>query len=80
MGSALHLSVAHSPNADAGTIVAREKGTPQGSPISPLLANLTRPGNPYLKGALGVAALSASRSKNAYLATKFRASPHGGGR
>jgi transposase len=32
----------------------------------------TRPGNPYLKGALGVAALSASRSKNTYLAAKYR--------
>ena len=32
----------------------------------------TRPGNPYLKGALGVAAMSASRSKNTYLAAKFR--------
>jgi transposase len=32
----------------------------------------TRPGNPYLKGALGIAAMSASRSKNTYLAAKFR--------
>jgi transposase len=32
----------------------------------------TRPGNPYLKGELGVAAMSASRSKNTYLAAKFR--------
>jgi len=32
----------------------------------------TRPGNPYLKGALGVAALSVARSKNTYLAAKFR--------
>jgi transposase len=32
----------------------------------------TRPGNPYLKGALGVAALSASRSRNTYFAAKYR--------
>ncbi|MGW6412982.1 transposase [Streptomyces vinaceus] len=31
-----------------------------------------RPGNPYLKGALGVAALSASRSKDTYLAACFK--------
>jgi hypothetical protein len=32
----------------------------------------TRPGNPYLKGALGVAALSAARSRDTYLAAKYR--------
>jgi transposase len=32
----------------------------------------TRPGNRYLKGVLGVAALAASRSKNSYLAAKYR--------
>lgn len=32
----------------------------------------TRPGNPYLKGALGVAAMSAARTNNTYLATKYR--------
>lgn len=32
----------------------------------------TRPGNPYLKGSLGVAAMSVARSKNTYLATKYR--------
>jgi transposase len=32
----------------------------------------TRPGNPYLKGALGVAAMSASRSKGTYFSAKFR--------
>ena len=32
----------------------------------------TRPGNPYLKGALGVAAMSAARSKDTYLAAKYR--------
>ncbi len=32
----------------------------------------TRPGNPYLKGALGVAALSAARSHDTYLAAKYR--------
>jgi transposase len=32
----------------------------------------TRPGNPYLKGALGVAAMSAAHSKDIYLAAKFR--------
>jgi transposase len=32
----------------------------------------TRPGNPYLKGALGVAALSAARSHGTYLAAKYR--------
>jgi transposase len=32
----------------------------------------TRPGNPYLKGALGIAAMSAARSKNTYLAAKYR--------
>lgn len=32
----------------------------------------TRPGNPYLKGSLGVAAMAAARSKNTYLATKYR--------
>ena len=39
----------------------------------------TRPGNPYLKGALGIAALSAARSHDTYLAAKDRriASRHG---
>ena len=32
----------------------------------------TRPGNPYLKGALGVAAPSAARSGDTYLAAKYR--------
>jgi len=32
----------------------------------------TRPGNPYLKGALGVAAMSAASSHGTYLAAKYR--------
>lgn len=32
----------------------------------------TRPGNPYLKGALGIAAMSAARSRDTYLAAKYR--------
>lgn len=32
----------------------------------------TQPGNPYLKGALGVAAMSAARSKDTYLSVKYR--------
>ena len=32
----------------------------------------TRPGNPYLKGALGTAAMSVAHSKNTYFAAKFR--------
>ena len=32
----------------------------------------TRPGNPYLKAALGIAALSAARSKTTYLGVKYR--------
>ncbi len=32
----------------------------------------TRPGNPYLKGALGVAAMSAARSHSTYFAAKYR--------
>ena len=32
----------------------------------------TRPGNPYLKAALGVAAMSLAQSKNTYLAAKYR--------
>jgi transposase len=32
----------------------------------------TRPGNRYLKGALGIAALSAARSKNSYYAAKYK--------
>jgi transposase len=32
----------------------------------------TRPGNPYLKAALGTAAMSASRSKGTYLAARYR--------
>ena len=32
----------------------------------------TRPGNPYLKGGLGVAAMAAANSKNTYLAAKYR--------
>ncbi len=32
----------------------------------------TRPGNPYLKGALGIAAMSDARSHDTYLAAKFR--------
>ncbi len=32
----------------------------------------TRPGNRYLKGVLGVAALAASRSKNTYLSVEYR--------
>ena len=30
------------------------------------------PGNKYLKGALGIAAMSAARSKNTYLAARYR--------
>jgi transposase len=32
----------------------------------------TRPGNPYLKAALGIAAMCASRSKGSYFAAKYR--------
>ncbi|WP_251043144.1 IS110 family transposase [Arthrobacter sp. ISL-69] len=32
----------------------------------------TRPGSPYLKGALGIAALSVARSNNTYFAAKYR--------
>jgi transposase len=32
----------------------------------------TRPGNHYLKGALGIAALSAARSKNTYFSAKYK--------
>ena len=32
----------------------------------------TRPGNPYLKGALGIAAMSTARSHDTYLAAKYR--------
>ena len=32
----------------------------------------TRPGNPYLKGALGIAALSAARSNGTYFSAKYR--------
>jgi transposase len=32
----------------------------------------TRPGNSYLKGALGIAGLAATRSKNTYLSAKYR--------
>ena len=32
----------------------------------------TRPGNPYLKGALGAAAMSAARTKNTYFSAKYR--------
>ena len=32
----------------------------------------TRPGNPYLKGVLGTAAMSVAHSKNTYFAAKFR--------
>jgi len=32
----------------------------------------TRPGNPYLKGALGIAAMSAARSNRTYLSAKYR--------
>jgi len=32
----------------------------------------TRPGNPYLKGALGTAAMSAARTKNTYLGVRYR--------
>lgn len=32
----------------------------------------TRPGNRYLKGALGTAALSASRSKNTHFSAKYK--------
>ena len=32
----------------------------------------TRPGNSYLKGAMGIAAMSASKSKNTYLSAKYK--------
>jgi transposase len=32
----------------------------------------TRPGNPYLKGSLGVSAMSAARSKNTYFCAKYQ--------
>lgn len=49
-------------------------GTAPGSNESagPVKSTKTRPGNRYLKGALGVAALSASRSKNTYFNAKYK--------
>lgn len=32
----------------------------------------TRPGNPYLKGALGIAPMAAARSRGTYLSAKYR--------
>jgi len=32
----------------------------------------TRPGNPYLKGALGAAAMSVTKTKHSYLGAKYR--------
>ena len=32
----------------------------------------TRPGNPYLKGALGIAAMSAAKGKDTFLGAKYR--------
>ena len=44
----------------------------------------TRPGNRYFKGALGVAAIAAARSKNSYFSAKYKriaaARPHARGR
>ena len=49
-------------------------GTAPGSNESAgrLKSTRTRPGNRYLKGALGIAALSASRSRNTYFSAKYR--------
>ncbi|GAC1610140.1 MAG: IS110 family transposase [Mycobacteriales bacterium] len=49
-------------------------GTCPGSNDSagPVKSTETRPGNPYLKGALGIAAMSAARSKDTNLAAKYR--------
>jgi transposase len=49
-------------------------GTCPGSNLSAgrVKSTHTRPGNPYLKGALGIAAMSAVRSKNTYFSAKYR--------
>ena len=49
-------------------------GTAPGSNESAgrIKSTVTRPGNRYLKGALGTAALSATRSKDTYYAAKYR--------
>lgn len=49
-------------------------GTTPGSDESAgrIKSTKTRPGNRYLKGALGIAALSAARSKNTYFSAKYK--------
>ena len=49
-------------------------GTAPGSNESAgrIKSSKTRPGDPYLKGALGIAAMAASRSKRTYFGAKYR--------
>jgi len=65
--------------AETGTDMTRFPTPGSNESAGRIKSTKTRPGNPYLKGALGVAAMSAARSKNTYLAAKYRriASRHG---
>ena len=57
-----------------GAALASWAGTCPGSNESAgrVKSTRTRPGNPYLKGAAGVAAMSAARGHDTYLSAKYR--------
>jgi transposase len=58
----------------AGHLLASWAGTCPGNNESAgrVKSTKTRPANPYLKGALGVAAMSAARSQGTYLSAEYR--------